>query len=157
MTLRKILVPVDYSDCSRAALVFAADIARALGAALDVVHVWDRPPYVSESVVVRHPDGAMRSLIEMILEAAERDMTEFLSLAKIPADIPFERRLCSGNPAARILSELAEGRHDLVIVGTHGRTGLRHALLGSVAEKLVRLSPVPVLTVPHPSPGGSAQ
>ena len=155
MTLRKILVPVDYSECSRAALVFAADIARSLGAELDIVHVWDWPPYVSEAVVVRHPDGAARSLIDMIREAAERDMEAFVALAKLPADVRFERRLCSGNPAAQILTELELGRHDLVIVGTHGRTGLRHVLLGSVAEKLVRLSPVPVLTVPNPNAAGS--
>ena len=155
MTLRKILVPVDYSDCSRAALVYAADIARALGAELDVVHVWDRPPYVSE-VEVRHPDGAVRSLVDMIREGAAREMEAFVALAKLPPDVRFERRLSSGNPAARILSELELGRHDLVIVGTHGRTGLRHVLLGSVAEKLVRLSPVPVLTVRHPVPRSSA-
>jgi universal stress protein A len=156
MTLRKILVPVDYSDCSRAALVYAADLARALGAELDIVHVWDRPPYVSETVEVRHADGATRSLLDMIRDAAEHDMTEFVGLAKIPAGVRFERRLCSGNPAATILAELELGRHDLVIVGTHGRTGLRHALLGSVAEKLVRFSPVPVLTVPT-RPAGSAK
>jgi nucleotide-binding universal stress UspA family protein len=58
--------------------------------------------------------------------------------------------LLSGNPAATILAELDAAHHDLLVVGTHGRTGLRHLLLGSVAEKLVRLSPVPVLTVPLP-------
>jgi universal stress protein A len=152
MKLRKILVPVDYSACSRAALAFAASFAETAGAELDVIHVWDRPPYVPESTMVRHPDGTSRSLVDMIREGAEREMAEFAASVELPAAVRFEPRLLSGNPARAILDELARGTHDLVIVGTHGRTGLRHVLLGSVAEKLVRLAPVPVLTVPAPAP-----
>ncbi|MEO6599994.1 MAG: universal stress protein, partial [Polyangiaceae bacterium] len=62
-------------------------------------------------------------------------------------------RLISGEPASALLSELKKGEHDLVIVSTHGRTGFAHLLLGSIAEKLVRMSPVPVLTVPSPGRG----
>ena len=150
MAIRKILVPVDYSDHSQAALAFAVDLARKTGAVLDIVHVWDRPSYVSDAVVVRHPDGATRSLVEMIRENAERDMEAFVQKAKIPSDVRFDSRLVGGNPAARILEELERIGHDLAVMGTHGRTGLMHLLLGSVTEKLVRLSPVPVVTVPLP-------
>jgi nucleotide-binding universal stress UspA family protein len=149
-TIKKILVPVDYSECSRAALVFAAELARKDGAELDVVHAWDRPTYVSDAVMVRHSGGESHSLIEMIRENAQRDMDEFLSGTKLPSGLGIEKRLLAGNPAAQILKELERGHHDLVVVGTHGRTGLQHMLLGSVAEKIVRLSPVPVVTVPQP-------
>ena len=151
MTTRKILVPVDYSEGSRDALRFAARVARGNTAVLDVIHVWDRPAYVPEGVAVHHPDGETRSLVEMIRENAEREMDEFVAGAELPSDLGVERRVLSGNPASRILSELSSGIYELVVVGTHGRTGFRHLLLGSVAETLVRRSPVPVLTVPHAS------
>jgi nucleotide-binding universal stress UspA family protein len=62
--------------------------------------------------------------------------------------VKVSHRLCSGDPAGTVLAELKTGAFDLIVLGTHGRTGLMHMLLGSVAEKLVRLSPVPVLAVP---------
>jgi nucleotide-binding universal stress UspA family protein len=149
MTITRILVPVDYSDCSGAALVFAVGLAGTLGATLDVVHVWDRPLYVSESIQVGHA-GKSRSLIDMIRENAEADMQAFLAKLALPANVELSHRLLSGNPARTVLAELHRGEHQLLVVGTHGRTGLPHLLLGSVAESLVRLSPVPVLTVPSP-------
>lgn len=148
---RRILVPVDYSEGSAAALAYAAALAEKLGAALDVVHVWDRPAYVSETVLVGPPDQK-RPLSELIRENAAAEMKSFIARAAIPARVSLETRLLSGNPSATILNELRAGGHELLVVGTHGRTGLRHLLLGSVAEKLVRLSPVPVLTVPSPHP-----
>jgi len=148
MAIQKILVPVDYSDCAGAALAVAAEVARTFEAALDVVHVWDRPTYVSDTVRVQHPNGETRSLVEMIQENAQLEMDRFMAQSSLPAEVSVSRRLLSGNPAATILAELRTGHHDLLVVGTHGRTGFKHLLLGSVAETLVRLSPVPVLTVP---------
>ena len=116
-TINKILVPVDYSECSRAALTFAAELARKEDAELDIVHVWDRPTYVSEAVMVRQSAGPSRSLIEMIRENAERDMDEFVAQAKLPAGLRFQRRLLSGNPAMKILAELERKEHDLVVIG----------------------------------------
>lgn len=149
MSIKKILVPVDYSEYSRAALSRAVIFAEAFGASIDVVHVWDRPQYVSDTVVVRSAGGGSHSLIDMIRENAEAEMDAFLSGMKIPASVPFTHRLLSGEPTSTILHELKEQGYDLVVVGTHGRTGLTHLLLGSVAEKLVRLSPVPVMTIPR--------
>lgn len=147
MAILQIMVPVDYSDCSRVALEYAADLAKKLGVPLDVVHVWDRPSFVTDKVMVRDAAGAERSLIQMIAENAEAEMASFIKSAKIPADLQVERHLLSGEPASRVLEELRQGRHDLVVVGTHGRSGFQHLLLGSFAEKLVRHAPVPVLTV----------
>jgi len=150
MNIKKILVPVDYSDCSQAALEAAMGLAAKFGATVDVVHVWDRPPYVSDTVVVRSAGGEKRSLVDMIRENAQREMDEFVNAEKPPSGVSLTERLLSGEPASKLLEELGKREHDLVVVGTHGRTGLTHVLLGSVAERLVRLSPVPVLTVPRP-------
>ena len=155
MSIKKILVPVDYSEYSLAALTRAVIFAEAFGASIDVVHVWDRPQYVSDTIMVRNASGETRSLLEMIRENADREMDEFLSGVKVPANVPLTHRLLSGEPTSTLLRELKEHKHDLVVVGTHGRTGLTHILLGSVAERLVRLSPVPVLTVPRGSGGQS--
>jgi nucleotide-binding universal stress UspA family protein len=149
MKIARILVPVDYSECSQSALTAAGFVAAAFGATLDVIHIWDRPSYVSEELTVRG-EGEVRTLLDMIRENAETEMRDFLAKAALPASIPLSHRLVSGNPAATVLHELRQGHHDLLVVGTHGRTGLRHLMLGSVAETLVRLSPIPVLTVPGP-------
>ena len=150
MSPKKILVPVDYSECSQAALAQAVAFALTSGASVDVVHVWDRPQYVSDTVMVTTAEGSKRSLVEMIRENAEQEMSTFLKTAKVPPTVPLTHRLLSGEPVTTLLKELRSRDHDLVVVGTHGRTGLTHVLLGSVAERLVRLSPVPVLSVPLP-------
>jgi universal stress protein A len=146
--VQRILVPVDYSPCSRAALGFAVELAQRFDATLDVVHVWDRPSYVTDVVMTQSEPISGKSLIKLIQENAERDLSEFLTSASLPKELVPSGRLLAGDPASAILHELKAGKHDLAVVGTHGRTGLSHALLGSVAEKLVRLAIVPVVTVP---------
>ena len=150
MAISRILMPVDYSDASREAVKYACYLASKLGARLDVVHVWDRPAYVSDTVVVAQPGGKPKSLADMIRENAESEMKEFLQGCQVPAGVELTSHLESGEPASTILKVAEQQGVDMVIVGTHGRTGVRHLLLGSIAEKLVRLSPVPVLTVPPP-------
>ncbi|HET9954403.1 MAG TPA: universal stress protein [Polyangiaceae bacterium] len=150
MGIQRILVPVDYSDSSLAALSFARDLADGFGAKLDIVHVWDRPTYVSDAVLIGHGDS-QRPIGELIRENAEKDMLEFLAKANLPSALANQHRLVSGDPASALLKEIEREKYDLVVVGTHGRTGFAHMLLGSVAEKLVRHSPVPILTVPKRS------
>lgn len=151
MNIKRILVAVDYSPCSRVALRLAAELGQRFGASLDVVHVWDRPSYVSDVVLTRTDPLSPKSLIILIEENARRDLEEFLTSAEVPAGTALISRLVSGDPASALLHELKLGDYDLAVIGTHGRTGLSHILLGSVAEKLVRLSPVPILTVPDES------
>ena len=150
MSMNRILVPIDYSDCSRVALVFAAELARELGSSLDVLHVWDEPAYLANIPEARNDTPGHRPMTELIREYAERDMEDFMSGTSLPDGVQVTRRLKPGEPASTLLEELRQKQHDLVVVGTHGRTGLSHLLLGSVAEKLARLSPIPVLTVPRP-------
>jgi len=144
MAFRSILVPVDYSEPSRRALELALSLSDS--AEVTVVHAWDRPSYVGEQQIA-HPDGSRRSLSELIRENAEREMTEFLARV-VSGSKTFKHHLLTGDPVTAIISEASKPGYDLLVVGTHGRTGMTKLLLGSVTEKLIRLSPIPVLTVP---------
>ena len=145
MPFGQILVPVDYSEPSRRAL----QLALALGgdAKLVVVHAWDRPAYVSDEMVA-YKDGTRRSLSEMIRENAEKEMNDFLAGVPEAVGRKLEHHLLSGDPVAVILEEATKPGYDVLVIGTNGRTGMTKLLLGSVTEKLIRLSPIPVLTVP---------
>jgi universal stress protein A len=153
MGIRQIMIPIDYSENSKAALTYGAELALGFGASLDIVHVWDRPTYLTDAVMVQRPGEGHKPIGELIRENAQHDMTEFLSQLSLPATLSISSRLIAGEPASALLAELKKGEHDLVVLSTHGRTGLAHLLLGSIAERLVRLSPVPVLTVPIPGRG----
>jgi nucleotide-binding universal stress UspA family protein len=149
---RRIMVPVDYSENARASLKFAAALAQSVGASIDVVHVWDKPTYVSDAVMVKRPGQEHSSLLALIQENAEHDMNQFLASVELPPGVNVGHRLCSGDTVSTLIAEVQKGEHDLLVLGTHGRTGLAHMLLGSVTEKLIRMSPVPVLTVPPRRP-----
>ena len=151
MGIRRIMIPIDYSENSKAALSYGADLALSFGASLDIIHVWDRPTYLTDAVMVQRPGEAHKPLGELIRENAQHDMDEFLAQVRLPSGVPASSRLLSGEPASALLAELKKGEHDMIVLSTHGRTGFAHLLLGSIAEKLVRLSPIPVLTVPNPA------
>lgn len=144
MAFRKILVPVDYSEPSRRALELALSLEG--DAEVVVVHVWDRPAYVGEQVIA-HPDGTRRPLTELIRDNAEREMAEFLARVA-SGGRQFAHSLISGDPVSAIVAEASKPGYDLLVIGSHGRSGMSKLLLGSVTEKLIRLSPIPVLTVP---------
>jgi len=148
MSISRILVPVEYSPNCLEALEMAAVWAEKLGATLDIVHVWDHPNFVPEDVTVHHGGHGRASLKSLIERAAQDEMTQFLSRAQLPATVQTHSHLATGEPARAILDLIAKRQVDLVVLSTHARTGFRHFLMGSVAEKVVRLAPVPVLTVP---------
>ena len=146
MALAKILVPTDYSEPSRRALELALTLSDK--AQVTVVHVWDRPVYVTDQTTVGYQDGSRRSLSDLIRENAEKEMSDFLAAVVVPAGRTLEHRLISGDPVGSIVEEASQPGYDVLVIGTHGRTGMTKLLLGSVTEKLIRLSPIPVLTVP---------
>ncbi len=146
----RFLVPVDYSERCVGALEYALSLAAKLDGQVDVIHIWDRPAYVPETMVVGKPGTEPRSLADMIRENSEAEMVEFLSRVAVPAGVTVTSHLESGEPSSAILATQARTGADWIVLSTHGRTGVRHFLLGSVAEKVVRLSPVPVITVPPP-------
>jgi nucleotide-binding universal stress UspA family protein len=149
MTIQRILVPVDYSEPSAKALRLALELAEHLHADVDVMHAWDKPSYITESMMSHQADQSTAPLLEQIGATAEADLAEFLGGVAVPAGVSLSHRLLSGEPGTQILRALREKTYDLVVMGTHGRSGLGHLLMGSVAERIVRLSHVPVLTVPR--------
>jgi nucleotide-binding universal stress UspA family protein len=139
LPIRTILHPTDFSERSASAFCFAASLARDHGARIVVLHVYPPPAGHSETVARRQPDGFTQSLWQQL----KRWQVE---------GVPVEHFLAEGEPAAEILRLAREKDCDLIIMGTHGRTGLRRLLLGSVAEEVMRLAPCPVLTVNTPFP-----
>ena len=146
--MTKILVPVDYSDHSLDVLQFASDIARAMKAEITVLYVWETMPHFSKDLRVITPGGP-RPLEELVQDTAAREMKEFLARCKGLGSLPVHAQVDSGPAGAKILQIIERGSFDLVIVGTHGRGGVKHWMLGGVAERLMRTSPAPVITVPE--------
>jgi nucleotide-binding universal stress UspA family protein len=136
-----LLVPVDFGEPSRQALDAAIELATRFKARLTLVHVYEIPAYVYGGMTYATAD-----LFAPIEEAAREQLDKTLSEVqkRVPGAKAVLRR---GPPAPEILAVIAEVHPDLVVMGTHGRMGVSHALLGSVAEKIVRLSPVAVLTM----------
>lgn len=142
---RRILVPVDFSEPSRAAVELAARLA-CRGAAVDVLHVWETPREAGgDALVVHLPSGERSSVADYIHDGAKREMHAFLAGLSDLGHVELRRALKGGDPAAAIVEAARD--YDLVVMGTHGRRGLPHVLLGSVAEKVVRRSPCPVWTL----------
>jgi len=146
----RILVPVDFSACSRAAMEFAAYFAGRFGASVDVLHVWEPPRYVIPEVTVEVPGEPKKTLLEFARSEAGKEMESFLEELQRSGTVKVRGRLESGDPTEVILELTDTDEYDLVVMGTHGRTGLSHLFLGSVAEKVVRRSRKPVLTIRHP-------
>jgi nucleotide-binding universal stress UspA family protein len=148
MTFSRILVPIDFSECSGAAFAAAVDLAQKLGAKVTLLHVWDVPflwPSVGDTMVTVPSEEPM-TVAQLVKKRAHEELARFL--ADYPhAGVEVTARLEMGEPMQRICSVAQDGNHDLVVMGTHGRTGLSRVLAGSVAENVVRHSPVPVLTV----------
>lgn len=133
-----ILVPTDGSEGSRRAVDHAIDIAATYDAMLHVLFVVD-----TRSL----PADVDAGLIYDALEGTGREAVDEVTRQAVAADVDVEASLATGSVHRAILDYAAEHDVDLVVMGTHGRTGLDRYLLGSVAEKVVRLSPVPVMTV----------
>ena len=136
-----LLVPVDFSASSHQALESAIDLSRRFGSRLTLVHVHETPAYVYGGMTFATAD-----LLGPIEEAAREHLDK--TLREVQAVIPAAKAILRrGTAAVEILEVIEEQHPDLVVMGTHGRTGVSHALLGSVAERIVRFSTTPVLTI----------
>lgn len=141
MNVRTILVPIDFSACSAALVAHAASLARSLGAELRLLHVIQPPDGIGGRAVIQTAEGP-RPVLDALVEEAEAALQHFDT-----AGVPALRGSRVGSPVEGILEAVDELAVDLVVIGTHGREGLAHLVLGSVAERVVRRSPVPVLTI----------
>jgi nucleotide-binding universal stress UspA family protein len=143
MRVRRILAPVDFSDVSNQALEAAAGLAKQLGSKLVVLHAVEPVyfagtmfgPEINVPQLVEEQRRAAASAIEDILNRLERREIDATGLVQ------------TGVPHEVILRIADEKKCDLIVVGTHGRSGVSHFLLGSVAEKVVRAAKCPVMTL----------
>jgi nucleotide-binding universal stress UspA family protein len=142
--IKKILCPTDFSDSSQAACALAVELAGKLGASVDFVHVVQAPVYVGWE---DSPAGlaATAQLLEQTRERCEQQL-KAAAEQYTGRGVTIECELQDGTPHQQI-AELSK-QVDLIVMGTHGRTGLPHLLMGSVAERVVRTASCPVLTVP---------
>lgn len=145
MEFRKILVPVDFSNCSRAALTAAIDLARRYGATLEVVHVHE-PPYAVGHVTVQVPGMGEVPMVDYMHHQAQTLLDDLLE-SEVLGDLVVTRTLLAGLPEKVIVEHAVAGGHDLLVLGTHGRRGFSRFLMGSVTERVLRQSPAPVLVV----------
>jgi len=142
--LKRILHPTDFSKNSEQALKYACSLAIQYSADLHLIHVIRDPGWMIPSIELAFPEGYY---LKQKQAANER-------LASLPDKVinhtgTVIRNVCEGNSHTEILRYGHENNVDMIVMGTHGATGLEHLIIGSVAENVVRRSPCPVLTV-HP-------
>jgi nucleotide-binding universal stress UspA family protein len=155
MKLRRILAPTDFSRFSGFALEWAANLAEALQSELILLHVIPEEEgqimeeVFGEDAAVRIPKGIRQNVVE---ERRKKFQEQFdIVLPRhLKKTIQVEEVLRIGIPFLEIIKIAKEKDVDLVVMGTHGRTGLAHVLIGSVAEKVVHHAHCPVLTIKHP-------
>lgn len=139
---KKICCAVDFNDPSRMALRHAADLARRFEAELTLVHVVAHTAPPVDAALVTSSTRA-----DAQLKHEEETLARWRTDAEERARRPVRSWLLTGDPAAEILRHAREARCDLVVVGTHGRTGIHRLVLGSVAERVARQSPCAVLVL----------
>ena len=154
IALKHILVPTDFSQTSEAAAKYGVALARAFNARLHLLHVETRhdleiiverelvvEKYLSETTAATLPKSVARELLKKVLtEQEDKELGAEYVL----------RASGRGGPYVEIVRYAGERNIDLIVMGTHGRGFVAHMLMGSVAEKVVRKAPCPVLTVRHP-------
>jgi nucleotide-binding universal stress UspA family protein len=143
MQIRKILVPVDFSDASRRALDEAIGFAKAFGAELELLHCFQFLPEIVELYGVETP----RSFESDVSEAARKRLQEWSESARARGVAVSPHLAMQNIPSDEIVERAGALGVDWIVMGTKGLSGIKHVLLGSVAEKVVRLAPCPVLTV----------
>jgi len=155
MKLTRILAPTDFSKYSGFALEWAAYLAQCMKADLLLLHVLTEEEgkiveeVIGEGAVVQIPRGIRQNVVE---ERQKRltDQYEMVVSREIKAALKVEQTVKIGVPFLEIVRVAKERDVDLIVLGTHGRTGLSHALIGSVAEKVVHHAHCPVLSIKHP-------
>jgi nucleotide-binding universal stress UspA family protein len=139
IAMKKVLVTIDFAEASDAALIYARNLAKTFGADLHVMHVMENlflRPMANNPMAIEA--GSANRLAERITDDDRQNLHAIAVMRK------------SDTPAEEIVRYAEEEKVDLIVMGTHGRVKVAHLLMGSVAEKVVRTAPCPVLTVRHP-------
>lgn len=145
--LKRILVPTDFSEFSQHALTYAVAFAEKFGAELHLMHVVQDIGLLVPDLVTAAPP--MLPSVDQMTTAARTALDRIAQEHKLEL-LPLHKHVSQGAPFYEIIRLAREANIDLIVMGTHGRSGLRHVLMGSVSEKVVRKAPCPVLTVRHP-------
>ncbi len=139
---KKILCPVDFSQFTQDVVNYALDLAKKYGAELHIMHVVPNMTYFTPYESFLTPENLV-AIEKNIQDEVERNFTKLLKEDKVPT----KRVIKTGVPFVEIIDYARSESIDLIVMGTHGHTGLEHILIGNVAEKVVRKSPCPVMTI----------
>ena len=142
ITLQKILVPTDFSDFSQQALEFALPLADRFQAKIHLVHVWELPFTSSLLPPEPYPEAVLTEEQKSAADHLVKVANEFRA-----SGFDVDPCFVLGKPYVEIVNAAAKLNIDLIVIASHGRSGISHLVLGSVAEKVVRLPPCPVFTV----------
>src|SRR5215510_8500395 len=145
MEIRQILAPTDFSEYSKQAVVHAYEFAQTFGAKLLLLHVIELPVYPVEVFL---PSTEGTTLFDDLERQAHLDLARLLPAAQ-DGTVEVRCQAVAGTPYYKIIEVAGAEKVDLIVMATHGRTGLSHLVMGSVAECVVRMAPCPVLTI-HP-------
>jgi nucleotide-binding universal stress UspA family protein len=146
ISMSRILCPVDFSQSSDYALHYAVDLARTFDAQLTLLHVVE-VPFLPSYAMAGVPDLSLP--LEQIEEGARKGLARLVEQCR-KSHPKVETEMRTGTAFMEIITYAREINADMIVMGTHGRTGLSHIIIGSVAEKVVRKAPCPVLTIRHP-------
>ena len=144
MEVKKILFPTDFSDASKNALEYAVYMQKMFNAELEIVHVIFDETYLITMYV---PQGTLQGFLGELEAGAQHHLDEFVRKCGLLKDVKYTTKLLKGTPYAEIVKWAEESDVSLIVIGTHGRTGLEHVLFGSTAEKVIGRAHCPVLTV----------
>ncbi len=142
--IRKIIVPTDFSENSLRALELGNEFGTRFGAEILLVHILESPIYPT---TVFGAGATQLPAIREEMRANVNEQLERIAKEKTPDGVVARGIVREGSPFIEIMALAEEEKADLIVIATHGHTGLKHMLLGSVAEKVVRKAPCPVLTV----------
>jgi nucleotide-binding universal stress UspA family protein len=152
MEFHRILAPTDFSGYSTQAVLYARELAQTFAATLVLLHVVEPPAYPIEGLPPSELGGSLLGDLEQL---AAKELAHVLM---DEAEIKVGRRVVVGVPYREIINVAEAEKVDLIVMATHGRTGLSHLVMGSVAERVVRMAPCPVLTIRptggQPNPAG---
>jgi nucleotide-binding universal stress UspA family protein len=143
LNIKKILVPVDFSEYSKMAVDYSVEFAKKFGSELILIYVIEPIVYPSDFGLGQIPINQ----VDLEIQSKAEDELKRLIDEKIPPTIKTNYFVRTGKPFLEIINAAKEQDCDLIIIASHGHTGIEHILFGSTAEKVIRKSPIPVLTV----------
>jgi nucleotide-binding universal stress UspA family protein len=142
LKIKNILLPTDFSSLSLSAAEYAVDLALKYQAKIHLLHVLEKTPPI---LIIRSLDLSEKKIVKALEDEAKTNLQKTLEKIKGKGDYQIETAVRKGIDYEEIVNYAEEKKIDILVIATHGRTGVLHTLLGSVAEKVIRYSKIPVL------------